>query len=134
MNPKTVLQIAFNKACQGIIDQGVASNIPDAKIGCYYRLKSGDKVLKCAIGQLLSDEQIKKYKIKEGDDVRKFSTYLIDELLPGIEFETSYKFLDDLQLAHDMASQVKEQPFLQYFVYSANGVADTFGLERIITK
>lgn len=86
-------QEAFEKAYKGIVAQGCRSH---DGVFCVYR---GPNDTKCAVGHLLTDEQIEKHAIKNSDGALYFPRALTDELLPN-DNNGKY-FLAGLQAVHD---------------------------------
>lgn len=118
------LQEAFDTATAGVIAQGGISLCQDENT-CAYRGIDGKK---CAIGHLLSDEQIQKYSIREGLTPGKFPSALVHELLPGIQSGQAVEFLDDLQNMHDTCTGSN---FVQTFKRLANEIADKWDLKKV---
>lgn len=125
---KVVAQRVFNQACQAVIAQGQRS----VSFGtCRYRFpKTDGTLLKCAIGHLLTDEQIAKYEVREDNAPCSFPSELVQELLPGVERSIACDFLLALQKAHDISTAGIDH-FLKDFKWNANVVAHTWGLEPI---
>lgn len=119
-----VLQPLFDKAVKGVIAQGGHSICEDENT-CAYRGLGGKK---CAIGQLLSDEQIELHSIKEGMTPGKFPPALIRELLPGIQSGIAVQFLEELQNCHDSCAGSN---FIQTFKRVANEMADKWDLKKV---
>lgn len=120
------MQTAFDTATAGIIAQGKrSSNGTEPGATCLYR---GPEGLKCAVGQLLSDEQIEKHGVPNSAGVHALSRELIEEILPDIEYYRAVDFLSDLQTAHDEA---RGNDFIASFTERANQVADAYGLVPI---
>lgn len=126
MTPKEVLQAAFDKAVTGVLAQGNKSCVTENNCTiCAYRGEGG---FKCAIGQLLTDEQIQKYGIKEGATPSMFPEALITELFPGVDGELAQGFMETLQNAHDGATSFN---FKREFLSRANDIANNCGLNPI---
>jgi hypothetical protein len=130
-------QEVFNKAVTGLIEQGQKSSkeYPNLESICFYRKESDGKIIKCAIGHVLSDEQITKYNIKEGSNPYSFPEELVAELLSinfsdhpnnGLELLNGRGFLAGLQAAHDGA---KASDFEKSFMDAAKKLALTYELE-----
>lgn len=127
MNPKSVLQAAFDKAVTGVLKQGGKSCMSSHNsTSCAYRGEGG---FKCAVGQLLTDEQIEKYKVKEGSTPEDFSEELLAEVLPGVDGPTAEDFMEALQQAHDGAMTAN---FKHDFLNRANKVAEGFQLNPMV--
>jgi hypothetical protein len=127
---KQALQAAFNTATIGVLKQGGPAMSNDMYNGpaCAYRVDGR----KCAVGQLLSDEQIAKYGIQPSDVVRNFSQALLNELLPDVPTETTRAFLGSLQSAHDnVALEYSSGLFSDRFINRVNGLAAQYGLDPI---
>lgn len=128
-------QSAFDKATAGIIAQGEPSiKMSAANPSCMYRHDGKS----CAVGQLLTDEQIERFHVTEGENAAAFPIALIAELLPGEDVFGARGFLNDLQMAHDYAGTdfARGQlpvgtTFLSDFRRRANEVAVTYNLEPI---
>ncbi len=95
-------QEAFDKAYKGIVAQGCISLL-DNSFNCAYRGADGAK---CAVGHLITDEQITKYAIGNTVAVYSFPEELIAELLP--EDDDAMLFFEELQGVHDGAGGVSE--------------------------
>lgn len=120
------LQAAFDKAVKGVLAQGCKSVTTENNCSvCAYR---GTEGAKCAIGQLLTDEQIQKYGIKEGATPSMFPEELIAELFPGVDGELAQGFMETLQNAHDGTASFN---FKREFLSRANDVANHYGLNPI---
>ena len=127
MNPNDVLQAAFNKAVAGVLMQGGKSCMSSHNsTSCAYRGEGG---FKCAVGQLLTDEQITKYNVKEGSTPEDFSEELLAEVLPGVNGPVAEDFMEALQQAHDGAMSAN---FKQDFLRRANKVAEGFNLNPMV--
>lgn len=95
-----IYQELLNKAVAGILAQGCQSYVDnDDENYCAYR---GPNCTKCAIGHLLTDEQIEKYNIEENQTPETFSKELIQELAPATLQHDTVQFFQDLQRAHDL--------------------------------
>lgn len=147
---KASMQAAFNKACAGVLAQGCRAFSGGA---CKYRItlsigEEGRKLcLKCAIGHLLTDEQIEKYAVNDNHLPHSFHPDLLNELLPGYkQFSPQNKgeavdFLHNLQHAHDKCHssyplayenpKLNFQDFNSEFTFKANEVAKLYGLTPI---
>lgn len=112
-------QEVFDKAYLSIVAQGRRS----ADLGsCLYRGPSGAK---CAVGHLLSDEQIKKYNVVNSESVWDLDRDLISEILP--DDDEAPHFLSSLQVVHDTART--PETFVQDFKRKAAGFADRYNLQ-----
>lgn len=125
---ESILQVLFDKACAGVIDQGAQSLMPGDNSTCAYRGTDGKK---CAVGHLLSDEQIAMYGIKEMDNPEKFVSPLLRELVPGVQTGMAVEFLSDLQDAHDNSHHYSGNSFVSDFRYRANLIAQKWNLKNI---
>jgi len=125
---ESILQVLFDKACAGVIAQGAQSLMPGDNFTCAYRGTDGKK---CAVGHLLSDEQIAMYGIKEMDNPEKFVTELVRLLVPGIQTGMAVEFLSDLQDAHDNSHHYSGSAFVSDFRYRANLIAQKWNLKDI---
>lgn len=97
-------QEIFNKAFLGVYQQNKLSKIKD---DCALR---GENNCKCAIGFIISDEQITKYQVQEGDFPIDFADDLMKELLSNDE--AAIDFLIDIQHnLHDQFNSSIRQPF-----------------------
>jgi hypothetical protein len=121
-----VIQAAFDKATAAVIAQGKRS-IADDGDSCLYRGPNGTK---CAVGHLMSDEQMSRFGIQEDSNPYVFPFALIEELLPGVNQTDACSFLSQIQRAHDRASTF-ESTFVVSFKDAANRVADNYGLKPI---
>lgn len=125
-----IYQDIFDRACKAVIAQGEQSIMgSDFSITCAYRGRNG---MKCAIGHLLSDDQIVKYKVKEGTAPNQFPPQLILDLAPGIdsvdELDNFVKFLVKLQDAHDNCRGIG---FVNEFIVRANDLAKEYRLNPL---
>lgn len=125
MSQKEAMQDVFNRACAGVIAQGEPAG---SGTGCRYRMTGqGGKVLKCAIGQILTDQQIEKYAVPEGQNPMVWPDELTFELATGIQDQYGFRnFLYELQRAHDGSSSYED--FVNTFKCRANEVASRFDL------
>lgn len=127
-------QAIFDKSVQGILAQGCQSwQVGDhpnaANHGCQYRGPDG---LKCAIGHIISDEQMAKYKIREGVGVSGFPSALYRELNPDEEDAGKTRiFLISLQHAHDNVQAKSGLLFRQTFIRNVNEIAERFNLKKV---
>jgi len=127
---KTVMQAAFNTATIGVLNQGGPAMTPER--ACAYRVDGR----KCAVGHLLSDEQIAEYNIKPQDLVARFNANLLTEIMPGVDASVTAAFLRALQSAHDdvALSILHQESFAKIFLERANAIATEYGLDPIETK
>lgn len=124
-------QELFDRAVQGILTQGCPSlQNPE---GCAYRGVNGSK---CAIGHLLTDEQMKEYDIKEGTSPEMFPGKLLRELLPNMSYCSNLEFLMDLQDVHDKSSHsdVDANEFLKNFRMRAGKFAEKWNLNKKVLE
>jgi hypothetical protein len=119
-----ILQPLFDKAVKAVIAQGSCSLCADENT-CAYR---GVDNKKCAIGHLLSDEQIASHGIKEGMLPNKFPPALIQELLPGVQSGIAVQFLEELQNCHDTTTGSN---FVKTFTRVANEMASKWDLKKV---
>lgn len=124
---KQAMQDIYNRACAGVIAQGVPARAANGG-SCQYRLPYEGGVLKCAIGHVLTDEQIKKYGVQESTNPHRFAPELLAELLPGMFRMNAQLFLVELQQCHDMAGVSTTGTFLEGFKKRAYGFARHYGL------
>jgi hypothetical protein len=113
------MQELFDRAVKGILQQGKPSR---ASANCLYR---GPEGAKCAVGHLISDEQIKTFKIKEGDAADGFHPDLYATLMPGVYVPTAKSFLLSLQMVHDGSNRSN---FLEVFNQRAIAFAKEWNL------
>jgi hypothetical protein len=125
---KQSLQDLFDKSTAGVLAQGKGA-IPVGGTSCFYRLTEHGKLLKCALGQVITDEQMTKHGLTEGVGPRGFSEAFMAELLPGVISRDARMFLGELQEAHDNAARTID--FLVNFKVLANHVAATWDLVPI---
>lgn len=119
-----ILQPLFDKAVKGVIEQGAQSICADENT-CAYRGVDGKK---CAVGHILSDEQIEKFGITEGLIPNKFPPALIRELMPGIQTGIAVEFLEELQNCHDSCLKYN---FISVFKRLANEMAEKWNLKKV---
>lgn len=132
-------QKLFDKAVQGILAQGcpslgyVEDSYGKPGGGCAYRGVNGSK---CAIGHLLTDEQMKEYDIKEGTSPEMFPGKLLRELLPNMSYCSNLEFLMDLQDVHDKSSHsdVDANEFLKNFRMRAGKFAEKWNLNKKVLE
>lgn len=92
-------QDLLNRAVAGILAQGCQSYVDNgSEEYCAYR---GPNNTKCAIGHLLTDEQMREYDIKENQIPTEFPDKLIEELAPNKDRDEVVQFFTALQRAHD---------------------------------
>lgn len=119
---KASLQSAFDKATSALIAQGQKSG---SGVMCYYRMLKGDAKLACAVGHLMTDEQMARYSVSEGMSVYDAPKKLLDEILPGVSLMDARDFLGSLQSAHDMCTL---ESFVEDFKRNARDVARSWNL------
>lgn len=124
---RAAMQVIFDKGTAGILAQGEPARAPSGS--CQYRTLKDGKTLKCAIGQVLTDEQIKKYDVLESMNPYTFKAELVNELLPGVEWSQGKDFLALFQQAHDRADPYGG--FVNDFTYRANDLARSYGLKGL---
>lgn len=118
-------QVVFDTATAALLKQN-AKSARSVDNACYYR--HPDAELRCAIGHLLSDDQMEKYHVNEGDSPSSFDDTLLAEILPGVHYIAAAEFLSSLQRAHDNANH---SDFRNSFIETANVVACQYGLNPI---
>lgn len=123
-------QELFDRAVQGILTQGCPSFLVEKSYGipsggCAYRGVNGSK---CAIGHLLTDEQIKEYNIKEGSSPEEFPSKLISEFIPDMSCCAVLEFMMDLQNMHDKSTSSND--FLKEFRIQADDFAEKWNLNK----
>jgi hypothetical protein len=132
---KTGMQAAFDTATAAIIKQGKRSVSYGGT--CQYRGPDG---MKCAVGHLMTDEQIARHHISNSATAFSFKIPLMQELIPGLndqdEIEVARSFLAELQDAHDLAYTVSSllssyKGFVADFSERANKVAVKYDLTPI---
>ena len=111
------LQTALNTIVAFMREQGRQSSDSN---GCVYRAEDGAK---CAVGCLITDEQMRRYFVPNYAAVMHLNKRLIQELVPDPQAES---FLRNMQGAHDRAHT---RTFLADFEAEARDVAERFGLE-----
>jgi hypothetical protein len=135
---RVIAQELFDKATSGVINQGgpsyLGKNSFDS-IASYFSYRK-DKIFRCPVGYLLSDEQIVKYNIGPGRFICDWKEELIVELLPNSSVVCARHFISKLQRAHTRAyilfKKSKEQSdFIADFIAESNIVARHFGLKEI---
>ncbi len=94
-------QEMFDKALQGVRRQGKQSR---TFAGCVYRVDAPEGERRCAVGHLLEGEILDKAEENGGSVTHLVSSGL--KLGLGEDTVEGKNFLDDLQYAHDYASQV----------------------------
>lgn len=108
------LQEIFDKVVRALIEQGEKSDIEGR---CQYIMYRHDKVLRCAIGHLVTEEEAKRMDGSVYEGLIRSSRSLCeivgiaynenqsdtDENSIGID-RVRLRFLEDLQLAHDNAN------------------------------
>lgn len=113
-------QEAFDKAYKGIVTQGRGSS---NDWQCLYRGEGGAK---CAVGQLLSDEQLTVHKVRNSQGANSLPPALLSELLP--DDPKAGTFLSELQDAHDQATWCAVPSFIEAFKLRAADVAKKYKL------
>lgn len=88
-------QELFNKAVGGLIEQGECAQNPSN--GCLYRLEKNGKVLKCIVGQIISDEMAAR---NEGIIVSGFDSEDLEAIF-GPNYPQEAEFWDKMQSIHD---------------------------------
>lgn len=117
-------QELFDKATTAILQQGCRSVNPAGQ--CRYR---GPNNLKCAIGHLISDEQINIYGVQEGYGAGSFPIALIRSICAENDVYRSSDFLHGLQKVHDLCKCA--DTFLDDFRIEANDFARRWELKGI---
>jgi hypothetical protein len=136
MTENEILQQTFFKVCTALLEQGTPSQTTHSEDGmcytvCLYRQNLSGKELKCAIGHLLSNDQIEKYSIVEGRQASQFTNELVAELIPGVHTNLALKFLSALQVMHDsLPPFVEGERFVKLLLKESKEVSDRFGLKR----
>lgn len=120
------MQEVFDKACTAIIAQGMRSSedFDNEYSGCLYRGPNG---LKCAIGHLLSDEQIEFFGVKEGNSPLDFHPDLLDQLIKSVDtsiFTCKSDFLNEIQNLHDTCLNSEGDNFVFEFKAIAKQFAE----------
>jgi hypothetical protein len=124
---KQKMQDIFNRACAGVIQQGERA----AENGnCRYRLPKDGQILKCAIGHILSDDQIREHQVTDSINPWGFSYALTKELLGDMLHNDARHFLIDLQRCHDLTAGYGSV-FVESFKEKANSVARQYELDPI---
>ena len=121
------MQEAFDKMVSAIKMQGQPSITIDSKV-CNYRSINGNK---CAIGHLISDDQIKLFNISEGFAASRFPLQLCEELIACCDVYDSRHFLEDMQVAHDNAATtypLNNNLFMNEFLIECEEVAKKWQL------
>lgn len=128
MTENEVLQNTFDVVFYALLTQGAPSTKDHGDtVACYYR--NGE--LKCAVGHLLSDEQIAQHNIEEGTLADTFADMLVAELLPGVHTNLARKFLNALQVMHDsLPHNVEGELFRKHLVRESREVSHRFSLKR----
>lgn len=88
-------QEVFDKVKAALLAQGCRS-----MIGGYCRFR-GDGGRKCAIGHLMTDEQMERHRVDESSNIREFPVALVKEIMPDVPPDDVIQFFHALQLAHD---------------------------------
>ena len=127
MNHIEIMQKVFDKAVSSVYNQGCKS-VDFDKNACSYRDIEGNK---CAIGHLISDDDMKEYSIGNNDAVRSFKPEVIKKLLPEIPLYIGYEFLADLQRAHDNSPIYY---FKDNFLSNADLMAYKYGLKKFVPE
>lgn len=115
------LQEAFDKAVKGIIDQGCRAVSEEGS--CVYRGNNGTA---CAVGQLITDEQLEKYQVDNFGPAGDLPRELVREIA-GCS-ERALGLLSSLQRAHDRGVD-GVVGFVKGFKQRAIQVAEQFGLD-----
>lgn len=122
------MQEAFDRAAVGVIKQGVPSVAPDGS--CQYI--TGEA--KCGVGHLLANDAMcaswdeavwTTHDLVKDESIR--IQMLPDMKLSGID-QLPIEFLNDLQLAHDLASPCAD--FIAEFKSAMREVADKWELDK----
>lgn len=127
MSDKEVLQKLFNEAGEKVIAQGRQS-IDKSSNTCVYRGPNG---IKCAVGHLITDEQIAKYIIRPSSGVELFTITLLEEIAPGVNPSVAVEFLGSLQGCHDGCHFGAGQSFITEFKDRMNVVARRLELQEL---
>lgn len=120
---KTIIQSVFDKVASALIEQQEPAF---DGVSCHYRLTKDNVVLKCAIGHLISDEQINKFKVHADAGLLGFNDELIKELIPSEDTTYSIFFLHNLQVMHDDSAKfsvLRKEPFINVFKEYATNFA-----------
>jgi hypothetical protein len=126
------MQTVFDTATAAIIKQG--KRCVNNSGTCQYRGPDG---LKCAIGHLITDEQMERHHIINSAGALSFSRALVEELIPDMnDLEVTRNFLSELQDAHDLSYTISSllcsyKGFVADFSERANKVAAKYDLTPI---
>lgn len=124
---KTVAQKYLNKIVEFMRKQGKGSSVVDLDepdgIACRYRGPDGTM---CAVGCLLTDEQISKYGIEEGNSANSIDREVYKEL-GFVDIRQAKWFFGVVQEAHDEAC-LRGAEFLPAFESKARVIAEDYGL------
>lgn len=117
-------QEMFTTAYLGVIAQGGPSTSPDFQ-GCAYRGANGRK---CGVGQIMTDEEY-----NPGMEIKNVATLVEEESQLSFTVPTwlveEKEFLQDLQLAHDNASEDADgEEFIAYFRNNMRNLASDYDL------
>lgn len=110
-------QEVFDKVLKFMRKQGKQSK---SRGECKYRGPGG---LKCAVGCLITEKQIKTHKVVEGTQASKLPNALVREMVGSMK--NAEWFLNDLQNAHDAA----DRNFPSEFEERMHDVAERWGLK-----
>lgn len=123
------LQQLFDKVCSAMIRQGCQA-ITGTRACVYY---DPDTKRRCAIGLILSEESAKELAENSFGSlppwiIRNGIYKKLKEI--GVETETEYKLLQDLQKVHDnwMPGSDTNKEFIEYFIKEAEHIATKRGL------
>lgn len=123
---KESMQKVFDTVYEALFKQGCKSTNNILGNGlCMYR---GELGRKCAIGHLISDDQIKKYNVCENTTAVHLDDNIVRELVPNVDPTIVKGFLYRLQNAHDNSDY---QNFNSSFKKEMNIVAHDFNLKGI---
>jgi hypothetical protein len=123
MSDKEKLQAFFDKAVSAMVKQGCSSA---GQYEYLYRGIKNDKPVACAIGLMLTDEQIQKYKVVEGSQPNSFSPELVQELIPDVSTIHAKTFMTSLQKCHDLVAYLPD--FVSAFINKSNELAKLYDL------
>ncbi len=122
-------QEAFDKAWRGVVKQGRKSRDERSGNGeCCYKLVDGNGAeLRCAVGHLLTDEQLVQLG-GQNPSARALAAIFASPIVEGVDRREEQYFLHELQKCHDNVGHLAGPQFIKEFKERMTDLAADCGL------